>query len=339
MTPERATTRLPRKVVVGTTIFGGGREYPGLAERARELSELVDRMAAQARTSWDGPGQGLDLAVLPETVLTPDAELPADRSIAMGDHAFDVLRAAAQRHHTYLIVPLDVREPGPSPTVPAYSNAAVLLDRRGHVVGTYRKAHPVGVRPSGTLEGGILPGRDVPVFECDFGRLGIQICWDVVYDDGWAELGRLGAEIVAWPSASPATILPAAHAARHRYHVISSTPRDNATVYEPTGMVAGRITEPGSVLVHQLDLSHVLLGWSPALREGAALREKFGDRVGFHYDAREDIGLFWSNDPDLSIDEMVGSFDLEPIDAQIARNRRQRVHAWDASTSGGGQLP
>ena len=327
MTAERATARLPRKVVVGTTIFGGGRNYPGLAERARELSELVDRMADQAKASWDGSGrlgQGLDLAVLPETVLTPNAELPEDRSIGMDHEVLDVLRAAARRHRTYVIVPLDLREPDSPPTAPAYSNAAVLLDRQGEVVGTYRKLHPVGVRPAEDLEGGILPGREAPVFECDFGRLGIQICWDVVYDDGWAELARNGAEIVAWPSASPATILTAAHAARHRYHIVSSTPRDNATVYEPTGMVANRITEHGSVLVHQLDLSHVLLGWSPALREGAALREKYGDRVGFHYDPREDIGLFWSNDPELTIDQMIGTFDLEPIDDQIARNCHQR---------------
>ncbi|MGW0228106.1 carbon-nitrogen hydrolase family protein [Actinopolymorpha singaporensis] len=328
MTAERAITRLPRKVVVGTTIFGGGRTWPGLAERAGELSALVDRMAVQAKESWGR--HGLDLAVLPETVLTPDAGLPADRSIGTDDEVFDVLRAVARRHHTYVIVPLDLRDAGRSPATPAYFNAAVLLDRDGEVAGIYRKTHPVGVRPAETLEGGIVPGRDVPVFECDFGRLGIQICWDVVYDDGWAELARRGAEIVAWPSASPATILPAAHAARHRYHIVSSTPRNNATVYEPTGMVASRTTEAGSVLVHQLDLSHVLLGWSPALREGAALRERYGDRVGFHYDAREDIGLFWSNDPKLSIDEMIGTFDLEPIDAQIARNLAQRSRSWEA---------
>ncbi|MFD2082662.1 Predicted amidohydrolase [Actinopolymorpha cephalotaxi] len=328
MTAERVITRLPRKVVVGTTIFGGGRGYPGLAERARELSALVDRMAVRAKESWDG--HGLDLAVLPEAVLTPDAELPADRSIGMDDEVLDVLRETARRHRTYLIVPLDLREPEPSPAAPAYSNAAVLLDRQGEVAGTYRKMHPVGVRPAETLEGGVEPGREVPVFECDFGRLGIQICWDVVYDDGWAELARHGAEIVAWPSASPATVLTAAHAARHRYHIVSSTPRDNATIYEPTGMVASRITEADSVLVHQVDLSHVLLGWSPALREGAALRETYGDRVGFHYSTREDIGLFWSNDPDVSIDEMIGSFDLEPIDAQIARNLAQRSRAHPA---------
>lgn len=314
---------LPRKVVVGTVIFGAGGDYPGLPERAGELGALIDEMAARAARRW--PGRGLDLVVLPEAVLTPNAVLAQDRSIAADDPVLAAFRGLARRHRSYLVVPLDLVEATPSGSV--YSNAALLLDRRGELVGTYRKAHPVGVGAGSTLEGGVTPGAEYPVFDCDFGRLGIQICWDVVYDDGWAALAAGGAEIVAFPSASPATIRTAAHAARHRYYVVSSTPRDNATVYEPTGMVAARIVQHGAVLVDELDLSHVVLGWSPALRDGAALREKYGERIGFHYDDREDIGLFWSNDPTTSVDAMVASIGVEPIDAQIARNLAQRGEA------------
>jgi predicted amidohydrolase len=307
-------------VVVGTVIFGAGGDHPGLPERARELGALVDELAARAERAW--PGRGLDLVVLPEAVLTPNADLAKDRSIPVDHPVLDSFRELARRHRSYLVVPLDLVEP--TRAGPVYSNAALLLDRSGELVGTYRKAHPVGVGLGSSLEGGVTPGRDFPVFDCDFGRLGVQICWDVVYDDGWAAMAAGGAEIVAFPSASPATIRTAGHAARHRYHVVSSTPRDNATVYEPTGMVAARIERHGDVLVHEVDLSHVVLGWSPALRDGAALREKYGDRVGFHYDGREDIGLFWSNDPTTSIDAMIRSIGVDPIDAQIARNLAQR---------------
>ena len=37
----------------------------------------------------------------------------------------------------------------------------------------------------------------------------------------------------------------------------------------------------------------------------AALREKYGDRVGCHYSEAEDRGLFWSNDPRMPIGQMV----------------------------------
>ena len=315
----RGTSRadsLPRKVVVGTTIFGAGRAYPGLAARAAELAGLVDEMARQAGRF---PG-GLDLAVLPEAVLTPNADSAAERSIRLDDPVVDTFRALARRHHTYLLLPFDLDEGHAGP--PAYANAAVLFDRAGEVVGTYRKAHPVALVGSDDLEGGVTPGAELSVFDCDFGRLGVQICWDVVYDDGWTALAADGAEVVAWPSASPATVLPAAHAARHRCYVVSSTPRDNATVYEPTGMVAARTEQDGAVLVHQLDLSYAVLGWSAFLREGTALAEAYGDRVGFHYEPREDLGLFWSNDPATSIGTMIASLGGEEIDRQIARNLR-----------------
>ena len=113
--------------------------------------------------------------------------------------------------------------------------------------------------------------EDYPVFDCDFGKLGIQICWDIQFDDGWASLAEKGAEIVAWPTASPATAQPASRAARHRYYVVSSTWREDATVFEPTGLVAAQVEPPGKVLVHQLDLSYAVLGWSAPLDNGKAL--------------------------------------------------------------------
>ena len=122
---------------------------------------------------------------------------------------------------SYILLPLDLAEEGPRG--PIASNAAVLFDRKGEVAGIYRKLHPVAYVGSDELEAGITPGRHVPVFKCDFGNLGVQICWDIQFDDGWEALGRSGAEIVAWPTASPATVLPAARALRHRYYVVSST--------------------------------------------------------------------------------------------------------------------
>ncbi len=79
---------------------------------------------------------------------------------------------------------------------------------------------------------------------------------------------------------------------------------------------------PGGVLVHQLDLSHAVLGWSAPLRNGKALAERYGNKVGYHYEPREDLGLFWSNDPGTTIGAMIRSLGLEEIDAQVGRNRR-----------------
>jgi hypothetical protein len=57
---------LPRKVIVGTVVKGFWGKYPGLPKRLEELTGLVDRLSEESRKKY---GRGLDLAVLPETVV------------------------------------------------------------------------------------------------------------------------------------------------------------------------------------------------------------------------------------------------------------------------------
>lgn len=308
----------PRKVVVGTVIYGPYGRYSGLEERLKVLSGLVDDMAREARRM--SPPRHLDLAVLPETTVTSTSGPASARAIPLEGAVKETFSALARKHNTYLIAAMDLAEEAPKGTT--YSNAAVLFDRKGQVAGIYRKVHPVAVLGTDDLESGTTPGREYPVFDCDFGKLGIQICWDIQFDDGWAALAAKGAEIVAWPTASPATVQPASRAATHRYYVVSSTWREDATIFEPTGMVAAQVERQGQVLVHELDLRYALLGWSSELKEGKALTAKYGDKIGYHYSRREDLGLFWSNDPHTPIGTMIRSLGLEEIDPQVERNQR-----------------
>ena len=124
-------------------------------------------------------------------------------------------------------------------------------------------------------------GRELPVFDCDFGKLGIQICYDMDFDDGWAELARRGAELIAWPTQSPQTSQPAFRARQGRCYIVSSTWRHNASIFEPTGKIAAQIKSPERILVQELDLSYAILPWSSKLQNGKALKNAYGDKVGY----------------------------------------------------------
>lgn len=56
----------------------------------------------------------------------------------------------------------------------------------------------VGVVSAGGLTRGPI---DPPVFNTDFGVIGMRICFDFQFFDGFKRLGQKGAEIVFWPSA------------------------------------------------------------------------------------------------------------------------------------------
>jgi hypothetical protein len=203
-------------------------------------------------------------------------------------------------------------------------NAAAVLDRTGALAGIYRKVHAVSVGDPVQLEGGVLPGHDFPVFDLDFGRVGIQICFDMAYDDGWDTLADKGAELVLWPSQSPGQISAAMRAMRGRYYVLSSTWRHNASLLDPTGHRIREIRQDrneGPVFVEQIDLSYVLLGWQPDLGNGKAFDDAFGDRAGYRYSEAEDGGIFWSNDPDMPIMDMVRQLKLNLPGPDIERNR------------------
>jgi predicted amidohydrolase len=308
------SNRPPRKVIVGTVMQSFWGQYPGLQNRLDQLAGIVDQMAGQAKTKYN---RGLDLAVLPETAITGEAEGDAlARSVPFEGQVQDVFTRKAREHGCYVVVPtylLDSKEKK------LCSNAAVLIGRKGEVMGTYRKIHLVVSLERGTMEDGTTPGDALPVFDCDFGKLGIQICYDMDFDDGWTELARKGAELIAWPTQSPQTSQPAFRAKEHRCYIVSSTWRHNASIFEPTGKIAAQITPPQSILVHELDLSYALLPWSSKLRNGEAFRKAYGDKAGYHYYEDEDCGIFWSNDPGITIGEMVRSIGVLELEEEMAR--------------------
>jgi predicted amidohydrolase len=301
----------PRKVIVGTVCHSMFKGFPGLKERCDELSTLMDRIAADSNAKY---GRTPDLIVLSEFSLN-DMNAPlAKRAIPVDSPAFEVFRKKARELHSYVVIPsivFDGKE---------YGNAAFLLDRQGKTVGRYDKVHVVpDSPPATTLEGGTTPGRGYPVFDCDFGRVGIQICFDYMHEEGWHALAAQGAELIIHPSQSPSISYNAARAVNNHVYVVSSTWRDNATILEPTGMVAAQIKPPQEILVHQIDLEYRLLPWDGKLRDGVALQEKYGKDVGFNYYPSEDVGVFWSNNPAIPIDAMVRWLGIWTNDEYVAR--------------------
>lgn len=303
----------PRKVVVASAQL----RFDGSLE---QRMETVKRGLEEASRHERAQNRGLDLVVFPEFAIQREGNSAPEQAVGLEESAVKQLKGFVREHGAWTVVPMTLREDDGR-----CSNAAVLFDRAGEVAGVFRKMHPVE-DPDGRFEAGVTPGDAYPVFECDFGKVGILICWDMSYPEAWAALAEAGAEIVALPSASPQTLRPAAEALRHRYHVVTSTQRDNASLFDPIGRTIAQVAQPG-MLVHEIDLSYTILHWSPTLHEGRALTERYGAKIGGTYSSREDTGIFWSNDPKITIGEMVRELGLRELPAEIERMERARVRA------------
>ncbi|MCL1587888.1 MAG: acyltransferase [Actinomycetia bacterium] len=83
-----------------------------------------------------------------------------------------------------------------------FYNTAAVIDADGTLLGMYRKTHIPQVE--GFWEKFYFrPGNlGYPVFDTAVGRIGVYICYDRHFPEGWRELGLKGAKIVFNPSAT-----------------------------------------------------------------------------------------------------------------------------------------
>ncbi|MDG2223015.1 MAG: carbon-nitrogen hydrolase family protein [Rubripirellula sp.] len=99
----------------------------------------------------------------------------------------------------------------------AFANQALLFDRKGEIVGRYAKTHravdhyggdqpwqqpPAGKSRRWMLENDpeweMREGSDLPVFDLDFGRVGIMTCYDGWFPEPPRVLSLRGAELIVW---------------------------------------------------------------------------------------------------------------------------------------------
>ena len=136
--------------------------------------------------------RGVDLVVFGECMYGRGLNLDhATRTATIEPKMRRALAEKAKKYGTYIIYNGNERD-GDN-----YYNTAFLFDRQGELVGKYRKTHIT----VGEYERGVTPGTSFPVFDTDFGKVGILICYDQFFPDTALELTRKGAEIICIPTA------------------------------------------------------------------------------------------------------------------------------------------
>ena len=84
----------------------------------------------------------------------------------------------------------------------SHFNTAFVIGNKGEVIGKYRKMHvpqiPLWEERSYFKSGDL----GFPVFKTPFAAIGVQLCWDVFFPEGFRLLALKGAEIVFTPTAS-----------------------------------------------------------------------------------------------------------------------------------------
>lgn len=250
-----------------------------------------------------------DIYCLPEVFHVAGVEggrPPLDVSSENGSgNIIGPFQAFAKKNHCYIVCPVNTTENG------KYYNAAVIIDRQGHAIGEYRKA---GLT-EGELRKGLTPGpSDIPVFKTDFGVIGVQICFDIEFPEGWNLLSRKGAEMVFFPSAFSAGKRIAAKALDNQYCVVSSSRTDCSRICDVSGEVAcsGGYANQWGVLGH-VNLERQILHTNSAgtvAKQFPKIREKYGRKIELHLMGEEQYTILESKSPDVKIADIMEEFGL-----------------------------
>jgi predicted amidohydrolase len=228
-------------------------------ENLTQFAKLVDE-AARSKADIVCLPEGITLVGNGKTYVEVAEPIPGPSTRFLGD--------AARKHRLYLVAGLYERE---GTTV---YNTSVLIGRDGAVVGKYRKV----CLPREEIEGGITPGRDYPVFDTDFGRIGMMICWDLHFPEVARELAARGAEVILMPIWGGNEILAQARAIENQIYLVASGYDFKTTIYDKTGQAVASTTADPAVIVSEVDLNQRLMwpwlgDWRARIwREGPARR-------------------------------------------------------------------
>jgi len=123
----------------------------------------------------------------------------AAESIPNG-HTTRLMQDYAKKHSMVIVVPIyEEAMPG------VYFNTAAVIDADGTFLGKYRKTHIPQVDPGFYEKFFFKPGNlGYPVFDTAYCKLGVYICYDRHFPEGWRALALNGAEYIVNPSATVA---------------------------------------------------------------------------------------------------------------------------------------
>jgi len=235
-----AQTATPHRIVRAVAINHRPRDTASAAASVEEFCRVASGCAARKP----------DLICLPEGITVVGtgksyaevAELvPGPTTRRLGDLAREL--------RSYVVAGLYER------VGTAVYNTAVLLDRGGKLVGSYRKTH----LPREEVDGGITPGNTYPVFDTDFGKVGLIICWDVQFPEPARAMALKGAEVLVLPIWGGSEILTRARAQENHVFLLASSYDMKTMIVDPKGDIQAEATGKAQVAFAELDLDRKIV--------------------------------------------------------------------------------
>lgn len=222
----------------------------------------------------DAAKMGAEIVVLPEMFNCPyDISLFRSYAETEGGYSFIRLSETAKRNNIYLVG-------GSIPEIDNNQiyNTCYIFDNKGNKIGKHRKMHLFDINVEGGQyfkESDVLTGgNNVTVFDTPYGKMGVEICFDIRFP----ELSRLmvlkGARVIFTPGAFNMTTGPAhwellnrARALDNQVYTVGAAPASNyeasyisygnSLISDPWGNIIKRLGQEEDILIQEIDFNKI----------------------------------------------------------------------------------
>jgi len=304
--------RLPREVWIAGISLKGLWPVDTTEKRMKDILERMESVYAFEP----------DIICLPETIniswvseSKPIPEVAEDETTP--GPITSMLAEVARKQNCYITCPVITKKDG------RFYNSSILLNRQGKIDGVFHKVHPVSTEiiPETYYKGGgITPGPvKSTVYKTDFGSVGMQICMDADWLDGWHSLKEDGAEIVCFPSQGPYSNTLRNRAWVHHYYIVSSTGED-AQIIDMTGDIIASDGEFARWVCAPVNLEKEFLHIWPHIKKFDSIQKKYGRKIRFKIYHPENWATLESLDPDIKVKNILTEFEIPTYDEQIRQS-------------------
>jgi beta-ureidopropionase len=194
---QRRKPRITRIGVIQTQIVASTSapvqvQFEAIADRTEQIIHAAGALRCQVlglQEAWTMPFAFCTREKHPWLEFAEEVDGPSTQRLA----------ALAKRYNMVIVSPILERDEAHGGTI---HNTAVVIGNRGNIIGKHRKNHipRVGDFNESTY---YMEGDDGhPVFDTDFGKVAINICYGRHHPLNWLMFGINGAEIVFNPSAT-----------------------------------------------------------------------------------------------------------------------------------------
>ena len=206
-------------------------------------------------------------------------------------------------------------------------NCVSMVDRNGEVIGEYHKNYPTPYES----DAGILAGKDVPVFQCDFGTVCPVVCFDLNFEGIRKEIKAKNPDLVTFHSAYHGGFVQEFFAYDTRSYFVSSLLVNKPSrILSPLGVTVATTTSYINYVTATINLDYAVchLDYNRAKFDKA--KEKYGPLLTIETPDYVGAALLTYEGDDQTIMDVIKEFDIELWDDYIKRSIKNRLDNMEA---------